>query len=78
MLAKIRKQGRANVDTVTLELLEKPGGIARVELHAALLRKFPLLSSLKLWDNTSRRLNGYLQYTYNVKINLDEKGKYSI
>ena len=72
------KKKRVTIDSVTMELLKKPGGISLSSIHAELMKQFPDHDADVLKHTTKRRLNGYLKQKFGVKIKKDDDGKYSI
>ncbi len=75
---KAKKKKRVTIDSITMELLKRPGGMSLSTLHTELMKQFPGHDADVLKHTTKRRLNGYLKQKFGVKIKKDDDGKYSI
>ncbi len=74
---KISAPRHGTINDVTIELL-KEGPKTLEELHEALKKQFPDRDPEALLRTTKRRLGGYLQNKYGVRIHRDKNGEYSI
>jgi hypothetical protein len=72
---KITRHRDNSIDNVTIKLLEERPRTLE-ELHEALKKQFPGREALL--RTTKRRVTGYLQDKYGVKIHEDDNGVYSI
>jgi len=72
------KKKRVTIDSVTMELLRKPGGMSLSTIIKELTKQVPDHDADVLKHTTKRRLNGYLKQKFGVKIKKDDNGKYSI
>jgi len=69
---------RVTIDSVTMDLLRKPGGVTKADIVAALVKAFPGHPAETLEATTKRRISHYLSNKFGVKIKKDDNGKYSI
>ena len=69
---------RVTIDSVTMDLLRKPGGVTKADIVAALVKAFPGHPAETLEATTKRRISHYLANKFGVKITKDDNGKYSI
>ena len=69
---------RVTIDSVTMDLLRKPGGVTKADIVAALVKAFPGHPEETLEATTKRRISHYLSNKFGVKITKDDNGKYSI
>ena len=69
---------RVTIDSVTMDLLRKPGGVTKADIVAALVKAFPGHPEETLDATTKRRISHYLSNKFGVKITKDDNGKYSI
>ena len=69
---------RVTIDSVTMDLLRKPGGVTKADIVAALVKAFPGHPAETLEATTKRRISHYLSNKFGVKITKDDNGKYSI
>jgi hypothetical protein len=74
---KIRRRRHKTIDRRTIELFEE-GPKMLEELLEVLVKDFPGHGADTLRRTTIRRLHGYLEKTYGVKIVKDDNGVYSI
>ena len=72
------KGPRVTIDSVTMDMLRRPGGATKAELVSALVKAFPGHPEKTLESTTKRRIQHYLKNKFGVKINKDDNGKYTI
>ena len=68
---------RVTIDSVTMDMLRRPGGATKAELVSALVKAFPGHAAT-LEATTKRRISHYLANKFGVKINKSNDGKYTI
>ena len=72
------KTPRVTIDSVTMDLLKKPGGMSLSSIVKELAKQFPKHNVDTLKATTKRRVCGYLKNKHGVVIKKDDNGKYSI
>jgi hypothetical protein len=76
---KSKKSGgtRHCIDSVTFEMIQRPGGATLDEIHQQVCKEFGKGHKKDvLLDTTRRRLHGYLQAKYGITIVKGDDGKY--
>lgn len=76
--SKMAKPKSPTIDSMTMELLRKDGGVTVKEIAKAIKKAKPSHDLKVLEDTSKRRVTGYLQNKFGVKIVKDDDGKYAI